>query len=194
MKLALAAAILCIGYATSASAEMLLNQPVYNEETKSYFELYTPDLNKVREHENIYGLSWRAALRLAQKLEFHGVKGRLAVIKTRSLHEFLKETFKPDMEVWIGLRYWCKFNKLQWIDGDLWKRGDFSLWGKVWDQEAIKPTQAGTGEARNDCATQGSGQFLGVHYWRREWGYYWNANGYDKHFNLMFVEYQTGKP
>jgi len=193
MRLALAAAVTLFALsANRASAEMLLNEPVYNPDTKSYFELYAPDEKKVREHEDIYGLSWRVASKIAVKRVFHGVKGRLAVVKTRAVSEFLKETFKPDIEAWIGLRYWCKFHRLQWVDGEVWKPGEFSLWGKIWDQAAINPNQKDAGEAH--CTSESPTYHLGVHYWRREWGFYWNANGYDKHFNLMFVEYPTGKP
>lgn len=175
-----------------AGAAMLLNTPVYNPETKSYFELYAPDPEKAQKHENIYGLSWRAAWRLAQKLRFHGVQGRLAVVKSRAVSDFLRDTFKPEMEVWIGLRYWCRFHKFQWVTGDFWKPGDFALWGRIWDQEAMYPSQPGTGEAREHCYYAYS--TLGVHYWRPSLGWFWNANGYDKHWNLMFVEYPTGKP
>lgn len=195
MRLALAAAVTLFALGTGrASAAMLLNEPVYNPETKSYFELYTPDLKKVLAHTEIYGLSWRAAWRLAPKLKYKGVKGRLAVVNSHAVSEFLKDTFKPDIEAWIGLRYFCKFHRLQWVTGDLWKRGDFSLWGPVWDQAAISPTQTGVGEAKAACNTPDPSYHLGVHYWRREWGFYWNANGQDKHFDAMFVEYPTGKP
>jgi hypothetical protein len=196
MRAALSAAmvLLALGAPLPAGAEMLLNTPVYNPQTKSYFELYTPDLKKVRAYKDIYGLSWRAAWRLAPKLEFHGVKGRLAVVKSHAVSEFLKDTFKPDEEAWIGLRYWCKFHKLQWVTGDVWKPGDFSLWGRVWDQPTISPTQSGMGEAKDQCNPTAPSYHLGVHYWRREWGFYWNANGQNKHFNMMFVEYPTGGP
>lgn len=178
-------------YAGHADAKMLLNTPVYNPQTKSYFELYAPAPKKALLGENIYGLSWRAAWRLAQQQEFHGVRGRLAVVKSRSVSDFLRDTFKPDMEAWIGLRYWCRFHKLQWVNGDVWKLGDFSLWGRVWDREAEYPGQPGQREATHTCIGNAA-YHLGVHYWRREYGFYWNANGYDKHWNLMFVEFPTG--
>lgn len=197
----LGAAILagCGGNAAVA-ANLLWNTPVYNPPSKSYFELYTPgkDLKDIEDGLGIYGLSWGVAKGLAQRQVFKGVHGRLAVVDTEQIHEFLKQTFHPTIAVWIGLRYWCQFKKLQWVTGRLFNRKkDFSAWGAMWDQNAVHNYYRLKGQSNPaDCSAMHAGlvNYLGVHYWPMDEGFVWNANGHDKHFAALFVEFPTGGP
>jgi hypothetical protein len=189
----------CCG--TSASAASLLwNTPVYNPESKSYFELFTPSkqLTEIEHGLGVYGLSWGVAKGLAEKQTFKGVRGRLAVVDTRQIHEFLKEKFHPTIAVWIGLRYWCKFKKLQWVTGKVFDRQkDFAAWGGMWNQNGIHNYyRLGQTAAADDCSPIFAGRlnYLGVHYWPMSEGFLWNANGYSKHFAALFIEFPTGKP
>jgi hypothetical protein len=185
---------------TAAAASLLWNTPVYNPESKSYFELFTPskNLHDIESGVGIYGLSWGVAKGLAEKQVFKGVRGRLAVVNTRQIHDFLKEKFHPTIAVWIGLRYWCKFRKLQWITGAAFDRQkDFSAWGDMWDQNAVHNYYyLGGTSTPADCSATHAGlvNYLGVHYWPMDEGFVWNANGHDKHFAALFIEFPTGKP
>ena len=105
--------------AGSAAAEPLYESKVYNPETKSHFELVRnqqPGLST--RCRTCYEFSWAVAKRLAQQRTFKGVRGRLAVVKSRQVNDFLRETFRPERAAWIGLRYLCRFNKLQWITSE----------------------------------------------------------------------------
>jgi len=182
------------GRHSTVGAGPVYNKPVYNPETKSYFELYTPELETVLNHKNIYGISWRVAAKIATLRKYKGVAGRLAVVKTKSLSDFLRRTFAPDQPVWIGLRYYCQYHIFQWVTGEFMEPNkDYNIWGSVWNQSAISRYQRGNENARPNCGSFRSFHW-GVHYWPVQEGFVWNANGYDKFWNFMFIEYLTGKP
>ena len=199
LTIAISLALVVLGDGSALMAASVWNTPVYNPDTKSYFELYTPaDQTYIEEGGNIYGLSWTVAKTMAQKLTYKGVRGRLAVVNTREIHNFLKEKFHPTKPAWIGLRYWCKFKKLQWVTGEAFDRKkDFSAWGPMWDQNTTRNyVRLGQQSQAADCSAMFSGtlNYLGVHYWSMDEGFEWNANGYAKHFDALFVEFPTGKP
>ncbi|MHA1113153.1 MAG: hypothetical protein ACTSRY_01420, partial [Alphaproteobacteria bacterium] len=75
-----------------AAAEQLLNTPVYNPETKSYFELHTDqplEDGKLVGYNRKYSIQWFIARRRARNLFHKGVRGHLAVVKSKSVNEFL---------------------------------------------------------------------------------------------------------
>lgn len=101
----------------------LVNKPVFEPTSKSYFEL--------AEIEG--GLSYERAMRFARTKTFRNVRGRLAVIRSRQTQGFLDSIFRPDGEAWIGLRLYCPGRVLFWTDGKTLKRGkDYVNWGPNW--------------------------------------------------------------
>ena len=77
-------------------------KPIYNPETKSYFELRV-DLPKPP--------NWRTAVRYARTKIYKGVRGRLAVVKDLQTHSLLKANFDICEKAWVRLRYFCSFRK-----------------------------------------------------------------------------------
>jgi hypothetical protein len=190
------AAILCVLATASLAASNapsktagnrgpLYNKPVYDPATKSYFELYYPDSGVSAEQARTY--TWTDAAELAQMQVFKGVHGRLAVVKTRQIDEFLIETFRPASYEWIGLRYVCGMNVLQWVTGEIWPLTSYANWGPVWNVAGASPF----GAQRAACG--GGGGWLGIHYWPRSGSFRWNANTAQTKFAMMFVEFPTGK-
>lgn len=111
-------------------------------------------------------------------------------MNTQQIHEFLRDTFSPAGPVWIGLRYWCRYHKLQWVTGKFHSFADFQKWGKFWNQNAGEPLK---GPKPPYCPKSNKKATLGVHYWGMKYGFFWNANGTYKQFNALFIEYPTGK-
>jgi len=171
------------------------NKPIYNEETKSYFELYNPTVKmpgaKNAGYDPRFQFFWEKASAIAANKIYHGVRGRLAVVRTLSTHRFLQTHFKLGEPAWIGLRYWCSFNKLQWVTGEIHPLSEFQRWGRTWN--VAGPHATGTQNSEG-CERGRKGRFLPVHYWTDKEGFYWNANSYRKGFSSMFIEYPTGKP
>ena len=186
-----AVSILAVGVSAPIKAEPLYNKPVYNPVSKSYFELYSPDATdpKKRPVPLSGPIEWIHAAKMAPKKILHGVRGRLAVVNTPQIHEFLRKTFQPAGPVWIGLRFWCRYNKLQWVTGEIHARGNFQKWGRFWNQSAGSPQPR---PQRAQCP-KNKKHTLGVHYWGVGDGFFWNANGRFKQFNALFIEYSTGK-
>lgn len=186
--------LLAVGiWAASASAWAasedgpLLNQPVYFPETKSYYELVQPSAGD-QDHPGLGydAIRWIMAKQRAQQRSYKGVRGRLAVVKSYALHNFLKTTFRPRRIIWIGLRYWCNVNKLQWVTGEFYPRSAFAPWARVWNNN-------GSPGAGLSTSCRADEPYWPVHYWGPENGFRWNANGPDKAGFYYFVEYPTGK-
>lgn len=101
----------------------LVNRPVYDPISKSYFELV----------ETKGGLSYERAMRFARTKTFRNVRGRLAIIRSGETQKFLDRIFRPDGEAWFGLRLYCPGRVLFWTDGKTLKRGkDYVNWGPKW--------------------------------------------------------------
>ncbi len=183
---------LTLNISAPVNAEPVYNKPVYNPTSKSYFELYSPDADdpKKRPVSISGGIEWIHAARIAHKKSFRGTRGRLAIVNTQQIHEFLRDTFDPAGAVWIGLRYWCRYNKLQWVNGKFHPFDGFHKWGRHWNQNAAQPLQ---GPKPPYCPRSHKKATLGVHYWGTNHGFFWNANGTYKQFNALFIEYPTGK-
>jgi len=110
----------------------LYDTKVFYPKTGSYYEMVrsTPGYSIRGNNPEI---SWSRAAQRAGGSSFKGFKGRLAVVRTPDVNRFLMETFRPNQAVWIGLRYWCSFNKLQWIDGKFHDRSDWANWDAGWN-------------------------------------------------------------
>lgn len=149
--------------------------PIYDPASKSYFELHQTDVG-------LGGKNWAEARALAAGLFFRGVRGRLAIVKSQATHDFLRNHFDLKTEAWIGLRYWCSFRKLQWVDGEMHSRQGFNPWDRQWYRNA--DTRCGRGTATGPMA------FMPVYY--TPGGFRWQASGPVKKFYDYFVEYPTG--
>jgi hypothetical protein len=178
---AVVACLAALVVARPAAAE-LCDTPVYNPDTKSYFELVC------RGSGFESGVTWFAASVFARQKVFKDVHGRLAVVKTKQVNDFLLETFKPDRPAWIGLRYICAYRKLIWVTGDLQPFDGWSNWAQPWNLYG----GLSIGVPR-DCDAEGGGGYKPVHYWPASEGFEWNANGASKAWTEYFVEYPTGK-
>lgn len=169
---------LAIGLGGSAASAQNPSGPIYSPETKSYFELRTDA------RDGNQGGYWRDADRLASALQYKGVRGRLAVVDNKKVHDFLRRNFVIKVQTWIGLRYWCRFGKLQWANGKTAKKGEYSNWHTQWYRLAI--TMCGAGTATGPLA------YMPVYYTPTASGFKWQASGPAKGFARYFVEYPTG--
>jgi hypothetical protein len=171
--------------AKPGSEGSVIDKPIYNPETKSYFEVHK--VTRAESSGYIPDVSWIRAKELAQSRVFRGTRGRLAIVKTAETHKFIVNNLRPPSGSWIGLRLICNGRTLQWVTGDFWPLSAYANWGKVWNSHGAAPNGA-----RIDCNTGAA--YLPVHYWGAEGGYKWNANGTAKHFYYAIIEYPTGKP
>lgn len=157
----------------------LYDTKVYNPATASYFELKRPggDFN------------WNKANEYAERAHYKGVRGRLAVIKNKETQDFLVKTFRPTIS-WIGLKYYCRLNALQWVSGEFWPLTSYANWGTRWNVSGASPNAEGLA----GCDANDGHGVRGVHMWGHEGNYKWNVNGPAKIFYDFFVEYPTGQP
>jgi hypothetical protein len=171
------------------SREEKFNHPMYNPETKSYFEYYSP-ANGLYDNEKL--VNWEEAKALAQTRAYKGARGRLAIVKTKETNDFIIKNLQPQDGTWIGLEYICDLKTLRWVTGEFWPLTGYQNWNRPWNVEGVHATNT----LRSWCSTDSSGRrhSMGIHYWGPETGYKWNANGSPKKFGWMIIEYPTGKP
>jgi len=180
----------CLGLwgITPSRAEPLYDKPVYNPGTKSYFELKKIEsIRSLSDTLTVNMTMWPNVSKMAEKLEFEGVHGRLAVVKNLETHEFLERTFQPKTNVWIGLRFWCASRRLQYTDGTYWQPGDFHAWAPQWDQSAVE-------DPCWEWHMKGLPQFMPVAYNPLSEGFRWIAKEWHKGYEDLLVEYPTGHP
>ncbi len=169
---------------TSADARPVLDKPMYDPVSKSYFELHKVTRDEDRRAVEIPELPFDQAERFARQRTFKGVRGRLAVVKSNETHLFLMQNFQPDLPVWIGLRYYCKLRELRWVSGEKVTRKSFQAWDPNWDQSGNAGCIKGRGQA----------DWMSVCYSPVQDGFRWVMKGARKHYVMYFVEYPTGKP
>jgi hypothetical protein len=156
--------------------------PLYSEHAHSYFGLVQVSPGAV---------VWDKARELAREQYFKNTRGRLAIIRDKQTHEFIVDTFAKSFrqQAFIGLRYWCKVMRLQWVDGTSPPDNGFAPWNQPWyrtaNETCFNPGAAGAG-------------FMGVHY---EWpaesssgALVLRAAADAKRFSFYLVEFPTGKP
>lgn len=182
-------AVAAIPSAFAADAS-LYNTKVYNPATKSYFELVQAKAGDSIRGATIPEIGWRKAAENAARMSYKGVHGRLAVVKTKQTNDFLLKTFQPSRPAWIGLRYWCHLNRLQWVTGDLFEAGDYANWGLIWAHDG---GQAPTALANKPNCNEDVA-YWPIHYWSVPEGFTWNATGLHKERYVYFVEYPTNHP
>lgn len=162
--------------AQEAPPSALIGTPVYDPQAKRYFEVVRLG---VGEHS-----TWTGSARDVGTLVYEGVHGRLAIIDSLEVHEFLLRTFHLGIynPAWIGLRYLCSKKQLQWVDGRLWKPGEFQAWNTPFTQDPFFCSGV------NDPS-----DWAGVHYTPPP-NFMWMATGSGKGFEFAIVEFPTGKP
>ena len=168
---------LCMAGTTAFSAAKPGDPPIYNPASKSYFQLLEQTTQK---H------SWRFAYTAALSRTFKGVRGRLAVIDRPETHQFLLQNFDLSHEVWIGLRYWCRYRMLQWNDLRPYSPGDpghFQAWHPQWYRNTPL-----CGELSKEKG------YKPVYYQPlSERNARWQASSHAKFFPRFLVEYPTGE-
>ena len=156
------------------------DRPILFEQNDTYYELVT--LPPTFHYQ---------ALRLASKRTYKDRRGRLAIVDSKEVNDFLRDTFKPSTLTWIGLRYWCGRGRLERSDGSVQKLSQYSNWATPWNTSGSDRIQVVDGKPRPPLrlTCYDKTQAWGVHYWSLADGFQWNANGWLKHGWLMFVEY-----
>lgn len=147
--------------------------PIYNETSKSYFEL--------RFDGGIVDGTWDNVVDFATRRSYRGARGRLAIIDDRETMEFIQKTFKLHQAAWIGLRLFCMNRKLVWVNGDTHERYMYSAWHNKWHRTYVR------------CGNQNI-DFMPVYLLPTPGGYRRQAAGPAKGFKAYLVEYPTGKP
>lgn len=151
----------------------ILGKVVYDPSSGSYFEFIQNPTGSSR---------WRYSRAVVNKRIYKGIRGRLAVIKTRETHEFLKKNLGVTVykDAWIGLRYHCSTRKLVWVTGEILRRGvDFEIWHRQLYYEK-----------RNLCG--GAITHLVVYYMSMKGrSLYWRISGPEHGLFGAIVEYPT---
>ena len=104
------------------------DRPILFEQNDTYYELVT--LPPTFHYQ---------ALRLASKRTYKDRRGRLAIVDSKEVNDFLRDTFKPSTLSWIGLRYWCGRGRLERSDGTVQKLSQYSNWATPWNTSAAAP-------------------------------------------------------
>jgi hypothetical protein len=154
------------------TSDQKIGIPIYDPGSKRYFVLM---------HAPKPGF-WQQAEAEARGLWYKGVRGRLAVVNTFEVHDFLLRTFRSNQYqwIWIGLKYECRARKLVWSDGETFKPGDFEAWAKNWKIDPYFCTDT------NFPADWGDVAYSPQHAWV--------AVGRHKGYEWYFMEYPTGHP
>jgi hypothetical protein len=144
--------------------------PFYNPETNSYFQIYEKNTS-----------TWDKMNKFATRLRYKGQRGHLAIIKDPQILKFVQKNFSKfwraggGHEVWIGLRYFCKYSKLMWVDGKLQGPKVSGMWHPQWYRTPIR------------CSNRG---YMPVYLIPRGRGsLFWQASGPNKGFSHYMVEY-----
>ena len=162
-----------------AAQPSVYGKPIYDPASQSYIELVK--LTKADESKQyVPSMNWQSAQEYASRRNFKGVKGRLAIIKDGETHSLIMRNLRPTEYTWIGLRYFCSQKKLQWTDGSVHLKTDFSSWHSNWDQSA------GVG-----CNELG---YMPVAYNGMADGFRWVAKGGLKLYTDLLIQYPTGQP
>ena len=113
--------------ASTAWSRAVFEKALYNEESKSYFELVN-----ITQYNQGYGVPWFKARQLAERRSFGGVQGRLAIIPSAQVDMFIRLNFRPNHQTWFGLYYDCALKNLVWVTGEPYKRNAYANWRDPW--------------------------------------------------------------
>ena len=104
--------LLIVGTAPPVAAKPLYDEPVYFPERKAYFELVRIPPGYSNRGPGAPAANWQNTRKLAAQRVYRGLRGRLAVVDSPELSAFLRKTFDPRGNAWIGLRYFCQLGRL----------------------------------------------------------------------------------
>lgn len=181
-RLAFCAALLIVGI-TAAQAQPVVDTPLFDPSSGSYFLLHR--FTKAESPDDVFhALNFAQSMRAASGRAHKGVPGRMAVVKTAETHQFILINLRPPEHTWIGLRYFCKLRQLQWVNGEVHPKGAFSPWAAKWDQADTASCVRGGGEA----------DWMPVAYEGVHAGARWVAKGAKKRYSYVIIEFPTGKP
>lgn len=155
------------------TSDQKIGIPIYDPGSKRYFAMMASDPQHT---------TWDNVYQQARGLYYKGVQGRLAIVDSIEVHEFLLMHWplKYFEDAWIGMRYLCHARKLIWSDGKVYQRNGFEAWDKNWKQDVYF---CGDVNDPNDWAPIAySPQFT------------WIAKGRHKGYRWYFIEYPTGHP
>ncbi len=127
------------------------------------------------------GATWEDARSLAAERTYKGRHGRLAMLDSAELQNWVLGTFDlPERgyngNTWIGIRYWCSFRKLTDIDGATYSFQSFSAWDTPWYRD---------GGTR--CEINQKLPYMGVYI--QGTASRWRAAGFLKRYPNFLVEY-----
>ena len=176
-------AILAITHPAFADGP-LYNTPVFDPVTKSYFALV--DVRDRQESVWHVGYDWLEADRDAKRQVYNGRHGRLALVPSLHVHEFLELTFRTDTYTWIGLRYMCKTRRLEDSAGRL-VTASFVAWARFWRQDDNICVM-------NPHDSRWPNEFMSVAYSPINKGFRWIGKGKHKVYAAYFIEFPTGEP
>ncbi len=153
-----------------------LGVPIYDPVSKRYFALEAAD----KRFTSVEWSIWTEVKKQAESQVFKGVRGRLAVVDSGEVHEFLLRHFpsNPYRYAWIGLQYHCRKKQLAWSNGQILERGAFEAWAEKWKIDGWACT--GTNDPADFAPVAYSPQMR------------WVLVGHSKGFDYYFVEFPTG--
>lgn len=174
LRLAALALAALLAATAPAQAERIFG-PHYNPKTKSYFALIDLGYHG--------GGHWEKVNGMAGNYWHKNTRARLAVVPDRETHRFLVDKFARHIRepAWIGLRYFCDFRKLLWVNGKILERSPANVWHPKWHRSNVTCESAGLNYMPVTLVRTGS-------------NVRWQATGQAKFFDMMVVEYPTGKP
>ena len=183
LKIILWSLVFC-GFVCTAQAQTASTQPIYDPVSKSYFQLF---------NDNKHPGTWAAARVRAESKIYKRIRGRLAEVRNPEIHEFILNHFdikSERVDVWIGLRYWCKLRMLQWGRSKPFSPSEpnqFRAWHAVWQRHPDLP-----GGVCGMTASSSAG-YVPVHYRTLNGVTRWQASGIAKFFSYYLVEYPAGE-
>lgn len=178
-KLILAAVLAFVTLGGQAAvAQPVINKPVYNPESKSYFELVRDDItNGSGQGGGGQGPGWGEAKQLAAKRYFKGIQGRLAMISSAQTELFIITSLRPTNPTWFGVYYDCASRNLRWASGEPLQNGAYTHWDpENWNRM--------NGDSFCFAGANSMPGFLAE-------AKYWALQGPSKHYNFYLVEYPT---
>lgn len=176
----LLATIALLVLSSPALAEPLYNTVVFDPESRSYFALI--DVHDRDEAAYHVGYDWMQAYEDAKRSAYKGIRGRLAIVTSLHVHEFLELTFRPNTYAWIGLRYMCKSRRLVDSAGQNENKAPFRAWARFWRQDDAICTM-------NPHDSRWPAEFMSVAYSPIDKGFRWVGKGSHKVYDAYFIEY-----
>lgn len=156
------------------------SDPLLYEPNNSYFQLVL-DFGGQRHN----GIRWADANAKASMMQYQGRRGRLAIIDSPMLYDWLSKQLNLSGlphggNTWFGLKYWCGFRQMTWSSGKQHPFSSFSAWDTPWHWGDI-----------DNCNIE-SIEYMGTYIDGSSLR--WKAVGEKKAFPYFLVEYPAPDP